>query len=200
MGLRVTDNNNATATTTRSLTVRGTYNAAVLGTTGLIDYWRLGETSGTALADTIGARTATAQGGVTLGVADPLTNDSNTAAAFDGNNDAAQDDGDQPLRDPQLTVEFWMRWTSFSSNDDLAMEFTPNYQPRTTGGFFIDPNASGTSNRFAVGIGRNALPQRGRTSTARAPGSGITTPSSSTRPRRQPPRSSPTSTECRSPT
>ena len=70
VGLRVTDNNNATATTTRSLTVRGSYNAAVLGTTGLIDYWRLGETSGTALADAIGAKTATAQGGVTLGAAE----------------------------------------------------------------------------------------------------------------------------------
>ena len=149
----MTDNNGATATTTRSLTVRGSYNAAVLGTTGLIDYWRLGETSGTSLADVIGAKTATAQGGVTLGVADPLTNDSNTAASFDGTNDTARTTAINLSGTSQLTVEFWMRWTSFSNNDDLAMEFTPNSN-QNNGGFFIDPNASGTSNRFGVGIGR----------------------------------------------
>ena len=34
------------------------------------------------------------------------------------------------------------------------MEFTPNTDTNN-GGFFIDPNASGTSNRFGVAIGRN---------------------------------------------
>ena len=61
VGLRVTDSSGSTATTTRTLTVEGetsggptNYNEAVLGTTGLRDYWRMGESSGSILADSVG--------------------------------------------------------------------------------------------------------------------------------------------------
>src|SRR4051794_17826317 len=67
VGLRVTDNRGATGTTTKTLSVRGPYNNAVRATSGLIDYWRLGETSGTSLNDVTGGRNATALNGVTLG-------------------------------------------------------------------------------------------------------------------------------------
>ena len=55
IGLRTTDNNGATATTTRSLTVNSAYRAAVLGTSGISDLWRLDETSGTTATDANGA-------------------------------------------------------------------------------------------------------------------------------------------------
>ena len=55
LGLRTTDNSGATATTTRSLTVNSAYRAAVLGTTGISDLWRLDETTGTTATDANGA-------------------------------------------------------------------------------------------------------------------------------------------------
>jgi PKD repeat protein len=152
VGLRVTDNSGATGTTTKVVTVRSAYNAAVLATSGLIDYWRLGETSGTTFADSVGGHTATAQGGVTLGGTGALANDSDGAPSFDGVNDAAS----AALNlsgTSQLTVEFWLKWSNYASNDDLALEFTPN-STNNSGGFFIDPNAGELGGRFGVGIGR----------------------------------------------
>jgi hypothetical protein len=56
----------------------------VLNTSGLISYWRLGEASGTNALDSKGTNTGIYQSGVTLGAADALTNDPNTAASFNG--------------------------------------------------------------------------------------------------------------------
>jgi PKD repeat protein len=157
IGLRVTDNAGATGTTTVVLKVQSNYSNVIAATPGLIDYWRMGETSGTSLADNVGGHTATALNGVTLGGAGALAGgaDSNPSASFDGTNDAAT----APLNlsaTNKLTVEFWLKWSSFANNDDLAFEFTPN-SANTNGGFFIDPNASEllALNRFGVGIGRS---------------------------------------------
>jgi PKD domain. len=153
IGLRITDNSGATGTTTRALTVRGPYNTAVSGTSGLIDYWRLGETSGTALLDSVGAHTATAVNGVALGAAGPLTLDSNTAASFDGTNDSAS----APLNlssTQRLTIEFWLKWTAFANDDRLALEFTPNFN-NTNGGFLVNPDSSTSGGRFEVALGRS---------------------------------------------
>jgi PKD repeat protein len=153
VGLRVTDNEGATATTTKPLTVRGPYFAAVSGTSNLVDYWRLGETSGTTFDDPIGGRDATAKNGVTLGLAGPLTLDPNTAVGFDGSNDTASASLD--LSDTrQLTVEFWLNWNTYANDDKLAFEFTPNFN-NTNGGFLINPNSSTSSSRFEVAVGRN---------------------------------------------
>jgi YD repeat-containing protein len=154
IGLRITDNNGATATTTIVLKVQSNYSNAVSATPGLIDYWRMAEASGTSFADSVGGKTATAVNGVTLGGAGALGggNDSNPSASFDGTNDAAS----AALNlsgTSKLTLEFWLRWSSYANNDDLAFEFTPN-SSNTNGGFFIDPNSPELSGRFGVGIGR----------------------------------------------
>lgn len=39
-----------------------------------------------------------------------------------------------------VSIAFWMKWDSFTNNDDLAMEFTSDYNATATG-FFIDPNS-----------------------------------------------------------
>jgi len=153
IGLRVTDNNGATATTTRVLTVRGPYETAIRATSGLIDYWRLGETSGTNLIDAIGGRTATARNGVTLGSAGNLTQDPNPAASFDGVNDNAAA-AINLSGTSKVTIEFWMKWTSFANNDDLALEFTAN-NTINNGAFVINPNSTTSSSRFEVALGRN---------------------------------------------
>jgi len=153
VGLRVTDNLGATATTTRTVTVRGPYENAVRSTAGLVDYWRLGETSGTSLADSVGTSTATARNGVTLGSAGNLTLDPNTAASFDGVNDNAAASVNLSGTS-KVTIEFWMKWTSFANNDDLAFEFTSN-NTNNNGAFVINPNSTTSSSRFEVALGRN---------------------------------------------
>ena len=153
VGLRVTDNLGATGTTTRTVTVRASYENAVRSTAGLIDYWRLGETSGTSLADSVGGRTATARNGVTLGTAGNLTLDPNTAASFDGTNDNAAASVNLSGT-ARVTIEFWMRWTSNANNDDLAFEFTAN-NTNNNGAFVVNPNSTTSSSRFEVALGRN---------------------------------------------
>jgi hypothetical protein len=46
-----------------------------------------------------------------------------------------------------------MKWNSFSNNDDLAFEFTSNFN-NTNGGFLINPNSTTSSGRFEVALGR----------------------------------------------
>ncbi len=152
--LRVTDSNGATATVTNTITVRGPYNTAVASTAGLIDYWRLGETSGSTFANSVsGAPNATMSNTPTLGVTGPLSVESNTAASFNGTNERAA--AALNLSATQvLTVEFWMRWTSYTNNDDLAFEFTSNFN-NTNGGFLVNPNSSTSGSRFEVALGRN---------------------------------------------
>jgi YD repeat-containing protein len=155
VGLRVTDNGGKTATTTLPITVaRGgvsNYGDEVLDTPGLLDYWRMGEASGTTLADSKGTNNATTFGGVTLGVPGGVAGDPNTAARFDGSDDNAKVNLNLSTT-PKLTVEFWMNWSQFANDDRLAMEFTPNYHDNA-GGFLIDPNAPQLGGTFAVGIG-----------------------------------------------
>jgi hypothetical protein len=153
IGLRVTDNNGATATTTRTISVRATYETAVRATAGLIDYWRLGESTGTSLTDAIGGNTATARNGVTLGTAGNLTLDPNTAASFDGTNDNAAASVNLSGTS-KVTIEFWMKWTTFANNDDLAFEFTNN-NTNSNGAFVINPNSTTSTSRFEVALGRN---------------------------------------------
>jgi PKD repeat protein len=154
VGLRVTDNSGATSTTTVPVVVRSPYQAAVLGTAGLVDYWRLGETSGTTFADSVGGANATAFNGVSLNQSHPLTDDTNAAASFDGTNDYAS----APLNlsaTSKVTIEFWLRWNSilYTSNDDQVLELTNNLN-NTAGGFLVNPASSTSGGRFEVAIGR----------------------------------------------
>src|SRR5437764_12574243 len=60
------------------------YSNAITTTPGLVSYWRLGESSGTAACDSWGSNAGTYQGGYTLGRLGALAGDSNTAVALDG--------------------------------------------------------------------------------------------------------------------
>jgi hypothetical protein len=149
VGLRVTDEDGASATATQSVNVKtGTYADTVLGTTGLVSYWRMEETSGTTFADGKGTSPATVSG-ATLGVPGALAGATNLAARFDGIDDFARANLDLSTTSA-VTVEFWLRWNSYLDDDDLAMEFTDNFNANP-GGFLIDPSAS--DGTFAVGLG-----------------------------------------------
>ncbi len=127
-----------------------TYREAVEGTTGVSHFWPMGEASGSSFADVVGSANAETSGGVTLGEPGGLAEGSATSALFNGSSGAAHAEVDLSGTH-ELTVEFWMKWSSFAEDDHLALEFTPNFN-EYAGGFLVDPDASpGTD--FAVSIG-----------------------------------------------
>jgi Concanavalin A-like lectin/glucanases superfamily/Bacterial Ig-like domain len=86
------------------------YKDAVLAD-GAVAYWRLGESSGTSAADeSANANTATYTGGVALGQPGALAADQDTAASFDGVNDALSAP-DAPSLDLSTgaTIETWVK-------------------------------------------------------------------------------------------
>ncbi|HEU4944787.1 MAG TPA: LamG-like jellyroll fold domain-containing protein, partial [Solirubrobacterales bacterium] len=153
VGLRVLDDDFATDVATETLVIGEepppgpTYSEVVEETPGLLHYWRFEEGSGTTLADSAGEAAASTSGGVSLGAGGAPGTD--LAAAFDGGNDFAQAAIDLSGT-AQTTVEFWLKWNSYSDEDNLAMELTPNFNANE-GGFLVDPNASQGS--FGIGIG-----------------------------------------------
>ncbi len=89
------------------------YADAILGTSGLSSYWRLGEASGTTAAAAKGAITGTYGTGVTLGRPGLITGDMNTAAGFGGASGADTRFGDAfdfPAND-RFTLEAWVKPT-----------------------------------------------------------------------------------------
>jgi len=63
------------------------YSGSVLGTSGIVSYWRLGESSGTSAADSQGSNTGTYTNSPTLGATGLIARDGNTAVNLDGTND-----------------------------------------------------------------------------------------------------------------
>jgi PKD repeat protein len=156
--LRVTDEQGATANTNRAVSIdnsgTGSYPSRVLGTTGLVSYWRMGDSSGTTLTDTFGNSNATTAGSPTLNAPGAISGDSDPAVSFDGLDDAAT--ANLSLSGTsKVTVEFWMRWNGFQNDDDLAMEYTSNFNS-VTGGFLIDPNAPQEGGKFGVALGNGS--------------------------------------------
>lgn len=110
LGLRTTDNNGATATTTRSLTVNSAYRAAVLGTSGVSDLWRLDETSGTTATDANGANNNGTYVSSPLSVAPLIGGETNSfARSFNGTSQYI-DLSPTPFGAPStFSVEAWVR-------------------------------------------------------------------------------------------
>ena len=102
-----------TTTTTIAPPYRSGYLATVKAD-GPVSYWRLGETSGTAAADSVGTSTGTYRNGVTLGAPSLLVSDStNRAASFDGVNDVVSVPSSAGLSPTgAVTVEAWVRPTA----------------------------------------------------------------------------------------
>ena len=60
---------------------------------------------------------------------------------------------DSTCRGPtRVTLEFWLKWDGYADDDDLAFEFTPNFNAEA-GGFLVDPNSPQDGGRFGVAIG-----------------------------------------------
>ena len=153
VGLQVTDSKGVTATTTQIITVLATgassYEDAVNDTPGLQHYYKMGESSGSTIADGAGSAPGTISG-ATMGQPGPIQGDPTTAVGFSGVNSFGQIPMDLS-GDRTITVEFWLKWNGYANDDALAMEFTPNFNNQT-GGFLVDPDAS--DGTFSVAIGQ----------------------------------------------
>jgi YD repeat-containing protein len=108
LGLRVTDNSGATATTTRSLVVNSAYRTAILATAGISDYWRQDDT-GTTAVDANGANNNGTYTNGPLATAGLIGGETNNAHTFDGVNDYVEL-SPTPFGTPStVSAETWVR-------------------------------------------------------------------------------------------
>jgi PKD repeat protein len=84
------------------------YRDAVLGTSGLAAYWRLGELSGKTSGDEHGGHSGLFDGRFVLGQPGALGALGNTAASFDGL--SGERVGSGPVLEESGTMEGWFRW------------------------------------------------------------------------------------------
>jgi len=84
------------------------YRDAMLGTAGLVDYWRMGELSGASSTDEASADTGSFHGRYVLGQPGVLGPLRNTAASFDGASGELAVPGSQ--LGTAATLEGWFRW------------------------------------------------------------------------------------------
>ncbi len=103
------------------------YSDAVLGTTGLVSFWRLNDQSGTTAADSKDSNPGTYENGVTLGGPSLVHTDTdNYAASFDGSTQYVEVPFAANINTPQFTVEAIVNPTAVGTgaNDFHAIVFT----------------------------------------------------------------------------
>lgn len=75
--------------------------------------------------------------------------DVGAAWTFDGTDDAFSVAINlAPFR--HIALSFWLNWTTFGSDDDLAFEYSANYN--STAGFIVDPNSSSGGGPIDFGV------------------------------------------------
>jgi hypothetical protein len=104
-------------------------------------YWRLGESSGTTANDISGngSHATYNSSGVTLGATGGLTNDTNTAATFDGNTGYASASDITGLND--FTVSFWAKYLG-SNSGERTLFGADNYNSSPRYGLIVKPYGS----------------------------------------------------------
>jgi hypothetical protein len=75
-------------------------------------YWRLGESSGTSLADTVGGDDLTTGTGVALGAAGILSDEANTATTFNGTSSGIASTRTSRYAPESFSVETWFKTTT----------------------------------------------------------------------------------------
>ncbi len=97
-----------TTTAAAPTSARKSYGATVLAD-GPVAYWRMGETTGTTMADaTRNRNNGSYDGGFTLGQPGPLAGDGSTAIALDGATGAASVPSSPSLQMNWVTIELWI--------------------------------------------------------------------------------------------
>jgi concanavalin A-like lectin/glucanase superfamily protein len=97
------------------------YSSLILGTSGLVSYWRLDETSGTTANDSFGSNNGTYTGTFTLGQPGPLSGYSNSATKFNGTNAYVNVPYAAALNTANWTAETWVQLASLPAGDYFLM-------------------------------------------------------------------------------
>ena len=93
------------------------YFSTISGTTGLQDYYRLDQASGTVATDSTGARNGVINGTVTDNLAGALTGDPDAAMAFDGSTGyVAAANGSAALTGGSISIEGWAKLPNAPAN------------------------------------------------------------------------------------
>lgn len=124
------------------------YSNAVKATPGLLNYWRMGQGFGDC-PDANGGPELALLGTVVHDEPGPLAFSDGGAVSFNGTDGCGVAELDLSA-ETTITVEFFLKWDEYVANDDLAMEFSANFNG-VTGGFLIDPNNGG--GKWGLGIG-----------------------------------------------
>ncbi|HVR05195.1 MAG TPA: N,N-dimethylformamidase beta subunit family domain-containing protein [Solirubrobacteraceae bacterium] len=165
VGVQVSDaaGNTATATLTETVVNVGVsnYEESVLAAPSLLHFYPLGESSGPTVRDVKGSANGTLTG-VNYGVPGAVNGDPATAVNFPGAGDPDEGElgsyGEVPLElsgQSAITIEFWMKWSTYGDDDSLAMEFTPNSNEHA-GGFLVDPDSPQYGGTFGIGLGEGS--------------------------------------------
>ncbi len=135
----------------------GTYAATVLSNNPEA-WWRLNDTSGTVMTDSMGRHPGTYNGGITLGVPG-LPFGSTTAASFDGENGASKTYASVPyspiLNSENFTVEAWVQTADQTTDMGVLSSFTSaTSSPYKGKGYFMHRT---TADSFEGDIGINDM-------------------------------------------
>lgn len=118
-------------------------------------YWRMDDTNSTMLDVSGNGHNGTHTASPTLSQAGALSTDTNTAVKYNGSTQYSSAAIDLSAQ-TRITVEFWLYWTAFATDDKLACETGPsNFS--VSNGFYVDPDDStvsgGTMMSFGMGNG-----------------------------------------------
>jgi hypothetical protein len=127
------------------------YSNAILATSGLVGYWRLGEASG---GDVIAATgpNGTIVGGVTLGAAGAITGDPDTAYTFNGSTGYLNLTNNAAFQLTTGSVEFWMKTADAGASYRGLVTKNAAYGLYLQGNILQFYDYGGGADRIAVGI------------------------------------------------
>jgi hypothetical protein len=135
--LRAARKTGATSTPTTTCAPRtSAYSSAVLSTTGVAGYWRLGESAGAVACDSKVSNPGTYSGGYTLAQGGAISSDADTAAGMSGTGRVAVPSSAALAATGQLSVEAWVNPTSASTSQTVARK-EGQYLLRVSGGRLV---------------------------------------------------------------
>lgn len=146
--------NLATFTSSNILKASATYSQTVLGTSGLVSFWRLGEALATSpMTDSFGTNNGTYFGTPTMAAAGALAGDSNTAVQFNGTSQYAT--AARQIQD-NFSIEFWFKSSQVAGTTCIQWWDGLRLVDAEVGGANSDFGVSLCAGKIIGGVGSNS--------------------------------------------
>jgi hypothetical protein len=112
--------------------VLGTHNSEGFSGNPPTAWWKMDENIGSTSTYDSSGNGRTASFGASTAAPTWVTGKQGSGLKFDGTNDYLSTAAAIDLSSVStITVEFWLNWDAYADNDDLAMEFSTNYNANT---------------------------------------------------------------------